>query len=126
VDAGVAEVSLADTAGVAGADLIGGVMRLVLDVHEGLEVGVHIHTRPDEAAAKVRAAFEAGCRRFDGAIAGLGGCPFAQDALVGNLPTEVLLATLRDMNAELPELEPLEALIQRSGEIGKRYGQAVQ
>jgi hydroxymethylglutaryl-CoA lyase len=74
----------------------------------------------------VRAAFEAGCRRFDGAIAGLGGCPFAQDALVGNLPTEVLLATLRDLNAELPELEPLEALIQRSAEIGKRYGQAVQ
>jgi hydroxymethylglutaryl-CoA lyase len=126
VDAGVAEVSLADTAGVANADLIRDVMRLVLDVHDGLEVGVHIHTTPDEAAAKVRAAFEAGCRRFDGAIGGLGGCPFAQDALVGNLPTEVLLAVLRHLNAELPELEPLESLIQRSAEIGKRYGQAVQ
>jgi len=126
VDAGVAEVSLADTAGVANADLIRDVMRLVLDVHDGLEVGVHIHTTPDEAAAKVRAAFEAGCRRFDGAIGGLGGCPFAQDALVGNLPTEVLLAVLRNLNAELPELEPLESLIQRSAEIGKRYGQAVQ
>jgi hydroxymethylglutaryl-CoA lyase len=126
VDAGVAEVSLADTAGVANADLIRDVMRLVLDVHDGLEVGVHIHTTPDEAAAKVRAAFEAGCRRFDGAIGGLGGCPFAQDALVGNLPTEVLLAVLRHLNAELPELEPLESLIQRSSEIGKRYGQAVQ
>jgi hydroxymethylglutaryl-CoA lyase len=126
VDAGVAQVSLADTAGVAGADLICDVMRLVLDVHDGMEVGVHIHTRPDEAAAKVRAAYEAGCRRFDGAIAGLGGCPFAQDALVGNLATEVLLATLRGMGADLPDLEPLDALIQRSAEIGKLYGQAVQ
>jgi hydroxymethylglutaryl-CoA lyase len=126
VDAGVAQVSLADTAGVAGAELIRDVMRLVLDVHDGLEVGVHMHTRPDEAAEKVRAAYEAGCRRFDGAIAGLGGCPFAQDALVGNLATEVLLATLRQLGAELPELEPLDALIQRSAEIGKRYGEAVQ
>ena len=126
VDAGVAQVSLADTAGVASADLIRDVMRLVLDVHDGLEVGVHIHTRPDEAAAKVRAAFEAGCRRFDGAIAGLGGCPFAQDALVGNLATEMLLATLRDLNAELPELEPLEALItaelRKLGEVSRAGG----
>jgi hydroxymethylglutaryl-CoA lyase len=126
VDAGVAQVSLADTAGVANAELIRDVMRLVLDVHDGMEVGVHMHTRPDEAAAKVAAAFEAGCRRFDGAIAGLGGCPFAQDALVGNLPTEVLLATLRDLGADLPELEPLDVLIQRSAEIGKRYGAVVQ
>ncbi len=126
VDAGVAQVSLADTAGMASADLIHDVMRLVLDVHDGLEVGVHMHTRPNEAAAKVTAAFEAGCRRFDGAIAGLGGCPFAQDALVGNLATEVLLAALRDMGADVPELEPLDVLVQRSVEIGKRYGQAVQ
>ena len=85
-----------------------------------------MHTRPDGAAMKVRAAFEAGCRRFDAAIAGLGGCPFAQDSLVGNLATEVLLATLRDMNAELPDLEPLDVLVQRSVEIGKRYGAVVQ
>lgn len=126
VDAGVAQVSLADTAGVAGADLIHDVMRLVLDVHDGLEVGVHLHTRPDEAAAKVKAAFEAGCRRFDSAIAGLGGCPFAQDALVGNLATEVLLATLNDLGAQLPELEPLDRLIGMSEGIGRRYGAAVQ
>jgi hydroxymethylglutaryl-CoA lyase len=126
VDAGVAEVSLADTAGVADADLIRDVMRLVLDVHDGLEVGVHIHTRPDEAAAKVRAAYEAGCRRFDGAIAGLGGCPFAQDALVGNLATEVLLATLSDLGAQLPELEPLDRLQAMTAEIARRYGAAVR
>jgi hydroxymethylglutaryl-CoA lyase len=126
VDAGVAQVSLADTAGVASAELVRDVMRLVLDVHDGLEVGVHLHTRPDETAAKVRAAYEAGCRRFDGAIGGLGGCPFAQDALVGNVATEVLLATLGELGAQLPELEPLDRLIAMSEEIGRRYGEAVQ
>jgi hydroxymethylglutaryl-CoA lyase len=122
VDVGVAQVSLADTAGGASADLVRDVMRLVLDVHDGLEVGVHLHTRPDEAAAKVSAAYEAGCRRFDGAIGGLGGCPFAQDALVGNVATETLLATLEELGAQLPELEPLDVLGQRSAEIGRRYG----
>jgi hydroxymethylglutaryl-CoA lyase len=122
VDAGVAQVSLADTAGGASAELVRDVMRLVLDVHDGLEVGVHLHTRPDEAAAKVSAAYEAGCRRFDGAIGGLGGCPFAQDVLVGNVATETLLATLAKLGAQLPELEPLDVLGQRSAEIGRRYG----
>jgi hydroxymethylglutaryl-CoA lyase len=126
VDAGVLQVSLADTVGLASPALISGVMGCVLGVHEGLEVGVHLHARPEDAAAKVRAAYEAGCRRFDSAIAGLGGCPFAQDALVGNLPTEVLLATLKELGAELPELEPLDRLIVMSEEIGKRYGTAVQ
>ena len=60
-----------------------------------IEIGVHLHARPDEAAEKMRAAYGAGCRRFDAAIGGLGGCPFAQDALVGNMPTEVLLAELK-------------------------------
>jgi len=126
VDAGVLQVSLADTVGVASPALISGVMGCVMGVHDGLEVGVHLHARPEEAAAKVRAAYEAGCRRFDGAIAGLGGCPFAQDALVGNLPTELLLATLKDLGAELPDLEPLDRLIAASGEIGRRFGAAVQ
>ena len=121
VDAGVAQVSLADTAGVAGADLIRDVMRLVLDVHDGLEVGVHMHTRPDEAAAKVRAAFEAGCRRFDGAIAGLGGCPFAQDVLVGNIPTETLLEALKARGVELPVKKPITEALRMSVEIGSRF-----
>jgi hydroxymethylglutaryl-CoA lyase len=126
VDSGVAQVSLADTVGLASPELIHDVMRLVLDVHEGLEVGIHLHARPDDAAAKIRAAYEAGCRRFDSAIGGMGGCPFAQDALVGNIPTELLLATLKDLGAELPEFEPLDRLIATSAEIAKKYGQAVQ
>ncbi|MES2393669.1 MAG: hydroxymethylglutaryl-CoA lyase [Acidobacteriota bacterium] len=121
VDSGVAAVSLADTVGAADAAKIRDVLGCVLGVHEGLEVGVHLHARPEDAAAKVKAAYEAGCRRFDGAIGGLGGCPFAQDALVGNLPTEVLLATLKELGAELPELEPLDRLIGTSQEMARRY-----
>ncbi|MEO7030040.1 MAG: hydroxymethylglutaryl-CoA lyase [Acidobacteriaceae bacterium] len=126
VDAGVTQISLADTVGVASAALVRDVMSCVMGVHEGLEIGVHLHARRDEVAEKVRAAYEAGCRRFDAAMGGLGGCPFAQDALVGNMPTEVLLATLRELGAELPEFEPLEALVQRSAEIGKKFGLSVQ
>jgi hydroxymethylglutaryl-CoA lyase len=126
VDSGVAQVSLADTVGMASPALIRDVVRLVLDVHDGLEIGVHLHARPEDAAAKVRAAYEAGCRRFDAAIGGMGGCPFAQDALVGNIPTEVLLATLKGLGAELPEIEPLDRLIASSGEIARRYGLALQ
>jgi hydroxymethylglutaryl-CoA lyase len=126
VDSGVAQVSLADTVGMASPALVRDVVRLVLDVHDGLEIGVHLHARPEDAAAKVRAAYEAGCRRFDAAIGGMGGCPFAQDALVGNIPTEVLLATLKDLGAELPEIEPLDRLIASSAEIARRYGLALQ
>jgi hydroxymethylglutaryl-CoA lyase len=126
VDSGVAQVSLSDTAGVATAELVRDVVRLVLDVHDGLEVGVHLHVRREDAAAKVRAAYEAGCRRFDASIGGLGMCAFAQDVRVGNLPTEVLLATLREMDAELPELEPLEPLIAVNAEMARRFGVATQ
>jgi hydroxymethylglutaryl-CoA lyase len=126
VDAGVLQVSLSDTVGVASPELIRSVVGCVMGVHEGLEIGVHLHARPDEAAAKVRAAYEAGCRRFDGAIGGLGGCPFAQDTLVGNLPTEVLLATLAELGAELPELRPLDGLVTASAEIAKKYGAVLQ
>ena len=122
VDSGVAAVSLADTVGAADAAKIRDVLGCVMGVHEDLEIGVHLHARPEHAAAKVRAAYEAGCRRFDGAIGGLGGCPFAQDQLIGNLPTEVLLATLKELGAELPELEPLDRLIATSHEMARRYG----
>jgi hydroxymethylglutaryl-CoA lyase len=86
-----------------------------------LDIGVHLHSRQEEAAEKIFAAYDAGCRRFDSAIGGLGGCPFAQDALVGNIPTEVLLAALKQRGAELPTLRPLDALLRASTEIGVRY-----
>ncbi len=126
VDAGVLQVSLADTVGLATPAMVRDVVGCVIGVHDGLEIGVHLHARADDAAAKVKAAFEAGCRRFDSAIGGLGGCPFAQDALVGNVPTEVLLATLKELGAELPDLRPLDGLITASAEMAKRYGIVVQ
>jgi hydroxymethylglutaryl-CoA lyase len=126
VDSGVASVSLVDTAGMASASLIGDVMRLVLDVHEGLEVGLHLHTRPEDAADKVRAAFEAGCRRFDSTIGGLGVVPFAESPLIANLATETLLATLKELGAEMPEYESLDRLLALSAELEKKYSLAVQ
>jgi hydroxymethylglutaryl-CoA lyase len=66
----------------------------VKDSVAGVDIGVHLHSRPEDAGAKVLAAYESGCRRFDGALTGLGGCPFAGDQLVGNIPTETVLATL--------------------------------
>ena len=126
VDAGVLQVSLADTVGLASPAMVRDVVGCVIGVHDGLEIGVHLQAAPNHAAAKVKAAFEAGCRRFDSAIGGLGGCPFAQDALVGNVPTEVLLATLKELGAELPDLRPLDGLITASAEIAKRYGIVVQ
>ena len=70
-----------------------------------------------EAAARIRAAFQAGCRRFDAAIGGLGGCPFAQDALVGNIPTEVIVAELRSAAQACRNSDPLDELIRASAEI---------
>jgi hydroxymethylglutaryl-CoA lyase len=126
VDSGVAQVSLSDTAGTASPELVRDVVRLVLDVHDGLEVGVHLRARPEDAAAKVRAAYEAGCRRFDSTIGGLGVCSYAQDLMVGNLSTELLVGTLQEMGAEVPELESLEPLLAMSAEIEKRYGAVKQ
>jgi hydroxymethylglutaryl-CoA lyase len=93
-DVGVRTVSLADTVGSASPEDVAHLYRAVKDCVAGLEIGVHLHSRPDGAAAKVLAAYEAGCRRFDGALTGLGGCPFAGDHLVGNIPTETVLTTL--------------------------------
>ncbi len=126
VDAGVEQVSLADTAGVASANHIADVLRCVLDVHSGVEIGLHLHTRREDAAAKVRAAYEAGCRRFDGVIGGLGGSPVLEGEQFGNLPTEVLLQTLRELGAELPDLRPLDGLQSASAEIAKRYSATLQ
>ena len=114
-------ISLADTVGMAPPEKIKEVVSAVMGAYDYLEIGVHLHGRPDQAAAKIVAAYEAGCRRFDSAIGGLGGCPFAQDNLVGNIPTETVIETLRGRGAQLPELKSLDALLRASAEIGARY-----
>jgi hydroxymethylglutaryl-CoA lyase len=126
-DSGVTQISLADTVGLATAPQIADVVEAVLgSVVPGVEVGVHLHSRPDDAAAKIAAAYQAGCRRFDMAMGGFGGCPFAQDALVGNLATEVALAELSRLGAYLPPLAPLSGLQAAASEIERKYGAAVQ
>ena len=114
-------ISLADTVGVAPPEKIQEVVSAVMAKYAYLEIGVHLHSRPDQAADKIIAAYEAGCRRFDSAIGGLGGCPFAQDELVGNIPTETVIETLRKLGAQLPALKPLDTLLRATAEIGARY-----
>lgn len=99
-DIGVQQVSLADTVGTASPQLVGDLYRAVKDCIAGIELGVHLHSHPEGAAEKVIAAFEAGCRRFDSALTGLGGCPFAGDHLLGNIPTEAVVTTLSARGVE--------------------------
>jgi hydroxymethylglutaryl-CoA lyase len=93
-DVGVRTVSLADTVGTATPEDVASLYHAAEKSVAGVEIGVHLHSRPENAPQKVLAAYEAGCRRFDGALTGLGGCPFAGDELVGNIPTEAILTTL--------------------------------
>ena len=118
---GIRMISLADTVGHAGPQQIGELVSAVLAKYGYLEIGVHLHSRPDQAAAKVLAAYDAGCRRFDSALGGLGGCPFAQDTLAGNVPTEKVVDALKSRGAELPALKPLDVLLRATAEIGARY-----
>src|SRR5213079_403363 len=109
VEMGVETISLADTVGLSDATKIAGLVKPVIaEFGRTAEIGVHLHSRREQAAEKILATYDAGCRRFDSALGGLGGCPFAQDELVGNLPTEVLLETLRDLGGELPIRKPLD------------------
>src|ERR1700751_925180 len=115
------QISLADTVGVASPQQVSDLVGAVMAKYDYLEIGVHLHSRPDQAAAKIVAAYDAGCRRFDSAVGGLGGCPFAQDDLVGNIPTETVIETLRSRGAQLPPLKLLDTLVRASAEIGARY-----
>ncbi len=102
-DSGFTQISLADTVGLATPQQVSRLVAAVFDsVDESIEIGVHLHARPEDAPAKIAAAYNAGCRRFDMALGGFGGCPFAQDALVGNVATEIALAELQRLGAELP------------------------
>jgi hydroxymethylglutaryl-CoA lyase len=124
-DIRVRTVSLADTVGTASPQLVGDLYRQVKDHVAGIEMGVHLHSRPEEAEAKVLAAFEAGCRRFDGALTGLGGCPFAGDDLVGNIATEQVLAALKKAGAD-PDIDVsrLTKVIEMTNEIRAKYAHA--
>jgi len=114
-------ISLADTVGIATPAQISDLVGAVMTKYDYLEIGMHLHSRPDQAAEKILAAYDAGCRRFDSALGGLGGCPFAQDALVGNIPTEKVIEVLGKRKAELPPLKPLDSLLKATAGIGARF-----
>jgi hydroxymethylglutaryl-CoA lyase len=98
---GIRSISLADTVGLADATLIQKVVTAVIASTNSYEIGVHLHSTPNDAIGKILSAYDAGCRRFDSAIGGLGGCPFAQNTLVGNIPTESVIAALKQRGAEV-------------------------
>ncbi len=124
-DIRVRTVSLADTVGTASPQLVGDLYRRVKDRVAGIELGLHLHSRPENVEEKVLAAYEAGCRRFDSALTGLGGCPFAGDDLVGNIATEAVLAALRKAGGD-PGVSPesLARAMQMTNEIRMKYAHA--
>ena len=117
-------ISLADTVGLATPAQIREVVGAVLAKYDYLEIGVHLHSRPEHAIEKILAAYDAGCRRFDSAIGGLGGCPFAQDTLVGNIATEKVLEALRERGVEPPITRSLDALLRATAGMQARFSES--
>jgi len=119
---GVRTVSLADTVGTAQPRDVGDLFRAVKGAAEGIELGVHLHSRLEGAAEKVLAAYDAGCRLFDSALTGLGGCPFAGDERVGNIPTEIVVGTLASLGVETGiESSALLAAVEATKEIRRQF-----
>jgi hydroxymethylglutaryl-CoA lyase len=119
-DTGIETISLADTVGLADAAKIRAIVAPAIGEFPDLEIGVHLHSRRESAGEKILAAYDAGCRRFDSALGGLGGCPFAQDELVGNIPTELALAAFAGRGIELPVKKSLESVLRMSADIVAR------
>ena len=120
-DMDIHSISLADTVGVADAPQISRLVSVVREQDPKLDLGVHMHSRPQDAAAKVLAAYDAGCRRFDSAMGGLGGCPFAQDELIGNIPTEILLQALKSRGVDVPMKKSLDKVLALSADIAAEH-----
>ncbi|HET9182544.1 MAG TPA: hydroxymethylglutaryl-CoA lyase [Candidatus Angelobacter sp.] len=120
-DMGIQQISLADTVGLATLEQVSELISGVLAAHDHLEIGAHLHSTRAGAAEKIVAAYNAGCRRFDSAIGGLGGCPFAQDEMIGNIPTEIAVQALKERGAEVLLKKSLETLVQMSADIAKKH-----
>ena len=120
-DMDIRAISLADTVGLATAEQVTELVSAVISAHDHLEIGAHLHSTRAGAAEKIIAAYEAGCRRFDSAIGGLGGCPFAQDEMVGNIPTETAVQALREHGAQVRLRQSLDTVIAMSAEIANKH-----
>ena len=117
----IRSVSLADTVGVAAPELVGRDVCSVISDYSAYDIGVHMHSTHVEAAAKVLAAYDAGCRRIDATIGGLGGCPFAQDTLVGNIPTESVIEVLQERGVALSVRKSLKNVVAMNADIASKY-----
>ena len=117
---GIREIALADTVGSADAKRISGLFKTLLPAFPAVEFGAHFHATPQLAREKINAAWEAGCRKFDVAMQGFGGCPFAEDDLVGNIATETLLAFLEEKGVESGlDREAFKLAFGKAGELFK-------
>ena len=99
-DLGVKIIALSDTTGVSNPNNIKSLFSLLIEEFPQIEWGAHLHTHLESWREKVESAYNSGCRRFDGAIKGYGGCPMAKDDLVGNMPTEKLLSFTQEKKIE--------------------------
>lgn len=119
---GIRIISLSDTVGSANAEQLGDLFSEIHDRLPYVEVGVHLHAKPNEWLAKVEAAYNHGCRRFDAALGGFGGCPMAKDDLVGNIPSEGAFSWLSQQEpAGLTmkiQWDELRSLAQKTYEFG--------
>ena len=124
VETGVQRLSLADTVGLAEAQTVYEVFSACRRRYPELELGVHLHARPDQWEDVVMAAYSAGCRRFDGALVGMGGCPFAEDHLVGNIPTEGMVRRFAGMGLTVDVTEEsIQPALSKAREILSTHSQ---
>jgi hydroxymethylglutaryl-CoA lyase len=122
-DLGAATVQLADTVGVATAGDVGETFSAVRSALPDLHLGVHLHATPSSIRDKVKSALDAGCRLFDSAIGGIGGCPFAEDELVGNIDTLQLLPLLEEFGYKTNyTIDALLDCAAEAQELQRKYG----
>jgi hydroxymethylglutaryl-CoA lyase len=122
---GAVTIQLADTVGVATPDQVGEVYAAVSEQLSGVQLGVHLHATPSTLKPKVKSALDAGCRLFDSAIGGIGGCPFAEDELVGNMDTLQLLPLLSELDYDTPfQIEDLLDCAAEAQELTRKFGNA--
>jgi len=122
VETGVRQISLADTVGLAQAQTVHELFSACRQLSPDLDLGVHLHARPDRWEDVVMAAYSAGCRRFDGALLGMGGCPFAADHLVGNIPTEGMIHRFSYMGLTVDVTEEsIQPALDKAGRILSGY-----
>ena len=115
---GIGIISLADTVGVAEPAQVSSVTKKVIDAFPQTEIGVHLHSTNKNREQKIDAALQAGCKRFDGALKGIGGCPMANDELVGNMDTELMIAYFKELGyCKEINNEALVESIRLAGEI---------